>query len=602
MATPAELYAQAAAAFNAGRRDDSRRLLDQLFAADPRHAAGWNLAGILAQTARDFAGARTCFQRAVAGGGSAGLWVNLGFAHQKLGEDAQALAAYTQAINREPRLALAWQKLGGLKEAQGRTKEALDCYRRAVKLDPDDLKSLGDGLYLRRHLADWAPDPVLNAENLLATFARAPRSDFSPGLLLSLPEADAAAQRESARKFARSQWGTALAAPPLAPAARTTDGPLRVGYLSADFCNHAVSFLVSEVIAAHDRSRVKVFAYAYRAPAPGDPWRAAIERGVDVFADIDALDDRAAAQRIRDDGIDVLVDLTGYTGHGRVGINAWRPAPVIAQWIGYIGTLGEPRLADYVIADDFVLPPALEGGFSEAVARMPGCFQPNGRLVPLPAPPTRAAAGLPENGVVFCSFNQAYKFNAPLWDDWCAVLRGVPGSVLWLVAPKDPATADNLRAEAARRGVAPERLVFAPPLPREAHLSRLALADLALDTHPYNSGTTASDALRMGVPVLTWPGESFVSRMAASLLHAAGLPEAVANDRAGLVAMATQLGNDATTRDALRARLQASLAEGRLFQPERFARDLERLYAAMHAQAMGGTRDSFDLKADESSQ
>lgn len=595
--TPEALFAQASQAFRKGQAATAWQLLQALLAHSPRHADGWNLAGIVAQTSGDVPRALACFKRAVAAGAPPGVLVNIGFAHQKLGDGAAAMAAYRQAVRAQPNLSIAWQKLGGLNEASGETTHALAAYRRAVQADPNDLKSLCDGLYLRRHLADWGDDAVLNPPALLSAFGRAARSDGSPSILLSLPEAPPLAQREAAALFARSQWGPLLAAPPQAANARPGERRLRVGYLSADFCNHAVSYLVADVLAAHDRDAVEVFAYGYRAPAPGDPWRERIRAAVDVFVDIDAMDDQAAAGRIRADGIDVLVDLTGYTQGGRPGINARRPAPVIAQWIGYIGTLGEARLADYVIGDAVAIPPTLEPAFSEAVARLPRCFQPNGALAPVPPSPSRAEAGLPAGGVVFCSFNQTYKLNPAVWDDWCAVLAAVPASVLWLATGRYDAAHARLRAEAERRGVGGDRLIFAPQLPREAHLARLALADLALDTYPYNSGTTASDALRMGVPVLSFAGEGFVSRMAASLLQAAGLPECVATDRAGLVALATRLGNDADARLALRERLQASLRQGRLFDPPAFARDLERLFAAMHAQALAGTRESFTLPA-----
>jgi len=597
-AMPGDLFAQATQAYRQGQPAAAWRLVQALLARSPRHADGWNLAGILAQTRGDVRQALECFKRSVAAGAAPGVLVNVGFAHQKLGDNEAAMAAYRQAVRAQPGLAIAWQKLGGLNEAKGETGHALTAYRRAVQADPDDIKSLCDGLYLRRHLADWAADAVLDPPALLAGFARAKRSDASPSILLSLPEASPLAQREAAALFARSQWGPQLAAPPLAANARPGARRLRIGYLSADFRNHPVSYLLADVLAAHDREAVEVFAYGYRAPAPGDPWRERIRAAADVFVDLDTMDDDAAARRIHADGIDVLVDLTGYTLGGRPGINARRPAPVIAQWIGYIGTLGEPRLADYVIGDAIAIPPALEPALSEAVARLPQCFQPNGVLMPVPAAPSRADVGLPPDGVVFCSFNQVYKLNPAVWDDWCAVLAAVPGSVLWLAPGRYDAAHARLRAEAERRGVDGDRLVFAPPLPREAHLARLALADLALDTYPYNSGTTASDALRMGVPVLSFAGEAFVSRMAASLLHAAGLEDCLAQDRAGLVALAIRLGLDDTARTEMKARLRARLAEGRLFDPAGFARDLERLLANMHAQALAGRRESFTLAAD----
>lgn len=594
---PDPLFVQAQAAFRQGRLLESLQLIDTLVRRQPNHADAWNLAGVVCHMRREFDAAIRYFERALELGAGAGVLVNLGFARQAQGQLAEAERAYSEAARRQPGLALAWQKLGGLQERAGRNDEALVSYRRAVTLDPNDLRSLGDGLYLRRYLADWAEDEVLSPQRLLAGFANARRSDFSPGLLLSLPEASPAARREAAFKFAHSQWGPVLASPPLAAQARELTGRLRVGYLSADFCEHAVSYLVNEVIAAHDRDVVEVFVYAYRAAAAGDPWRQAAIAAADTFVDIDAMDDAAAAARIHADGIDVLVDLTGYTGHGRLGINARRPAPAIAQWIGYIGTLGEPRLADYVIGDAIAMPPETAPHFSESLALMPRCYQPNGRLFPIPPPPSRASEGLPDTGVVFCSFNQAYKFNPPSWDDWCAILRGVRGSVLWVAQPRDPRAVANLRREAEARGVAGERIVPASQRSRVEHLARLALADLALDTTPYNSGTTASDALRVGVPLLATPGESFVSRMAASLLQAVDLPDCVMPDRAALVAEAIRLGNDVVARDALRQQLRANLVDCPLYDPVGFARDLERLFAAMHAQRRAGVRGMIALDA-----
>lgn len=520
---------------------------------------------------------------------------NLGFAHQKLSQYELAAQAYKQAIKQDPSHAFAWQKLGGLLEIQKRSKEALDCYRRAVQLDPGDLKSLGDALFLRRHLADWARDAGPTPETLLSAYAAAQRSDFPPMLLLALPEASAVAQQQAARKFAHSQWAPALSHPPMAvDARRADDRPLRIGYLSSDFRSHAVSYLALETIAAHDRKAVEVFLYSY-GPAAADEWRRAAIDAADTFVGLDHLDDHAAATRIFRDGIDVLVDLNGYTQSGRPGILALRPAPLIATWLGYIGTLGEPRLADYVIGDAIATPVEMASQFSEALALMPHCFQPNGKLEPPPPMPTRSSQGLPEQGVIFCSFNQTFKMHPALWDDWCEILRGVPSSILWLAPPREQVAMQNLRAEAQQRGVEPSRLVFAPHVPRASHLARLALADIALDTYPYNSGTTASDALRMGVPLVAFPGQTFVGRMAASLLFAAGVPECVAPNRQDYVALAIAMGNDASLQEKTRRRLQENLPRSTLFKPDLFARDLERLYAEMHAQKRAGMRGLIRL-------
>ena len=585
---PSERYRQALAAFQQGRHADALAGLRALLAEHPGHGDGWNLAGVIQDIGRDPASASACFEQAIAAGAGAGAMANLGLARQKLRRWDLAEQAYRQAIQHDPGHALAWQKLGALLALLKRGHEALHCYREALRLDPSDLKTLGDALFLRRHLADWDPGQGPQPAELLSGFTTATRSDFPPMLLLAMAEADAPAQLRAAAKFARSQWAPALARPPLATRPQDPAGRrLRVGYLSSDFRDHAVSYLTVETIAAHDRATVEVFLYAH-GPARNDAWRRSAVEAADHFIELGALDDHAAARRIFDDGIDVLVDLNGYTQEGRPGILALRPAAVIATWLGYVGTLGEPRLADFVISDAVATPPELEACFSESLALMPHCFQANSRLSAPAPPPSRASQGLPDQGVVFCSFNQTFKLHPALWDDWCEILRGVPGSVLWLAPPRDPSAMDNLRAETQRRGVAPERLVFADQQPREQHLARLALADIALDTWPYNSGTTASDALRMGVPLLAFPGDTFVGRMAASLLGAAGMPECIGRDRSQCVAQAIALGNQPASRERLRRQLHERLPVSRLFRPDLFARDLERLLAAMQAQKRAG--------------
>ena len=589
--TPAAAYAQAFALHRDGRPDEALQLLEAMLQRWPGHADGRNLAGVLCMMRRDYPAAVRHMERAVADGAGAGVLANLGFAYQALGDLPRAARAYEAATRREPGLAFAWQKLGELQERQGGPEAALASWRRAVALDPGDLKSMGQALELRRHLADWDPDAGPSPSDLIEGFLGNARSDFSPGLLLALPEADAATQKAAGARFARSQWPHALAAPPLAAHPEPLDGRrLRVGYLSTDFRNHAVSFLALEVIAAHDRASTEVFLYSYGPPVADDPWRDAAVAAADHFVDVDALDDAAAAARIARDRIDVLVDLNGYTLHGRPGILALRPAAVIAGWIGYVGTLGESRLADYVIGDAIATPPALAPHFSESFALMPRCFQPNGRLRDLPPPPARASEGLPEDAVVFCSFNQTHKLHPALWDDWCRILDGVPGSVLWLVPPRHAIGERNLRAEAARRGIDPARLVFATQRSRERHLARVGLADVALDSWPYNSGTTGSDALRAGVPLACFLGDTFVGRMAGSLLHAIGLADAVCADRDGYVAFAIALGNDDALRDDWRRRVRDGVRASSLFRPADCARDLERLLRAMHADRLSGRR------------
>src|SRR5690606_29150148 len=295
--TPAAAYARAFALHRDGRLEDALALLEAALQRWPDHADARNLAGVLCMMRRDHAAAVRHMEHAVARGAGAGVLANLGFAYQALGDTARAADAYARATRLEPGLGFAWQKLGELQEALGDPEAALASWRRAVELDPDDLKSLGQALELRRNLADWDPAASPSPADLIDGFRRLPRADYSPGLLLALPEADAAIQEDAGARFARSQWPHAPAAPPLAATPEPAAGRrLRVGYLSTDFRNHAVSFLALEVIAAHDRDTVEVFLYAYGPPPGDDPWRDAAVAAADHFEDVDALDDAAAAR------------------------------------------------------------------------------------------------------------------------------------------------------------------------------------------------------------------------------------------------------------------------------------------------------------------
>lgn len=399
------------------------------------------------------------------------------------------------------------------------------------------------------------------------------------------------AQRWVAQRLADSADARATAAPGFARRRpRAPDEPLRVGYLSSDFHDHATAHLLVEVIEAHDRARVSPRAYSHGRADHG-PMRQRLTRAFDGFCDIAALDDASAARQIHADGIDILVDLKGYTAGSRSLLLAWRAAPLAVSFLGYPGTLG--ALADYLVTDRFVTPADQADGYSEALAFLPDSYQPHARLRPAgPGPdPTgdraaarpraRAAHGLPDEAPVFCNFNQAWKFTPEVLDSWCRVLARVPHSVLWLLHSAE--AEGNLRQQALARGIGPHRLVFAPPQGQAQHLARLPLADLVLDTWPYNAHTTASDALAAGVPVLTHAGDRFAGRVAGSLLHAVGLPELVTDSAAALEDLACALALDRPRLAALRQRLAEASAMAPLFDVPRYTGHLESLYQAMWA-------------------
>ena len=366
-------------------------------------------------------------------------------------------------------------------------------------------------------------------------------------------------------------------ATPRAPAPRPGKR-LRIGYLSADYHEHATAYLVAEMFERHDRERFEIFAYS-SGPDDTSPMRQRLVNGVDHFVRVGGLSDRAAAEKIREAGIDILVDLKGYTKGTRAGILALRPAPVQASFLGYPGTSGA-AFVDWLIADPVIVPPEHRQFYSEKLALLPHCYQPNDGQRPIAEPPSRTECGLPEDAFVFCCFNSSYKITADYFEIWLRLLGGVPGSVLWLFA-SNPWAEFNLRNRAVAAGIGADRLVFAHDLPLARHLARYRLADLFLDTLPYTGHTTVSDALWTGLPAITCAGTTFAGLVAASLLTAVGLPELIAPDAAGYEAMAERLARDPGELARLRATLAANRATAPLFDSARYTRDLETLYLRM---------------------
>lgn len=354
---------------------------------------------------------------------------------------------------------------------------------------------------------------------------------------------------------------------------------LRIGYVSSDLRAHAVGYLMAQLFEAHDAKAVEIFVYYCGIPA-SDAIALRVKAAAEHWSDIRAMSDDEAAQRIGADGIDILVDVNGHTRDARLGVFARRPAPIQVNWLGYPGSMASP-FHHYIIADEWIIPEDAELYYSERVLRLP-CYQPNDRKRSVADKrPTRQEAGLPEDGFVFCCFNAPHKITRYSFDRWLDILRQTPSSVLWLLDYNSETNA-RLRAYASEHGIASERLVFAPKTANPLHLARYPLADLFLDTLPYGAHTTASDALWTGVPVLTWSGRSFASRVCGSLVRAAGAPELVCETAEHFVARAVALAGPARGELAsLRERLIAGRDTCALFDIDRLARELEALYARM---------------------
>ncbi|MBS0244207.1 MAG: glycosyl transferase, partial [Proteobacteria bacterium] len=367
---------------------------------------------------------------------------------------------------------------------------------------------------------------------------------------------------------------------------------LRIGYLSSDLREHAVGFAMTEVIELHDRSTCEVFAY-YCGIARSDPTQQRIRRAADAWVDINGMSDDAVADRISSDGVDILVDLNGYTKDARTRIFSFRPAPIAVNWFGFPGSMGTPY-HHYIIADDVIVPPGHEHYFSEKVLRL-GCYQPNDRSRTIGNAPTRNMEGLPESGVVYCCLNGSQKFTAQIVDAWMEILRRVEPSCLWLLSSGSDEADARLRNYASCHGVDPGRLVFASKKPNPDHLARYALADIFLDTFPYGAHTTASDALWMGVPILTISGGSFASRVCASVLSAAGTPELIMPSVDAYVDAAVQLGKSPSRIDVLKQKLAAGRDTCLLFDTPKLVASLECLYREMWSDYEAGRLPVPDL-------
>jgi len=572
---------------DAGRPDAAAAAYRDAIACRPDHADAWNNLGLVLLQAGDTAGALAAFDAALAARpGLAAAHNNRGTALRDTNRPAEAVAAFRRALDRAPHDAAAHYNLGNTLRDLGDLDGAIDGLRRVLEIDPGHDDALALLVETLQGACDWPALAVLEPRLRAATdaaLAAGRRPAEMPLTSLRLDD-DPARHRAVAAAWARAVDAEVAPWRAAAPPRRGPRDRLSVGYLSHDFRDHPITHLVAGVLAGHNRAGFEVFAYAYGPPDDG-PHRRAVAAAADRFADVAALTHAAAAGRIRDDGIDILVDLTGPTLGGRMQIAALRPAPVQAWWLGYPGTTGADFI-DYVIGDAVATPPGTAADFAEALVLLPDTFQPTQRPSAAPPPP-RAALGLPDHAVVLASFNQAAKIEPAVFDTWLAVLDAVPDAVLWLYAGHPLAEA-NLRRAAAARGTAPARLVFAPRAPLADHLARMAAADLVLDTRRYNGGTTTSQALGAGVPVVAVAGRGFAARMSASLLHAVGLPELAVPDLDAYRALAVALAADRPRLAALRARLAANVATMPLFDTPRFVAGLEAAYRAMWARAEAG--------------
>jgi predicted O-linked N-acetylglucosamine transferase (SPINDLY family) len=570
-----------------GQLEEAKASCRQALKENPDHAEAHNSLGAVLHEEGRLDGAIMHYQKALAFKPSfSHAYNNLGLALQEQGQLDEAVACYRKSLELRPDLAVGYFNLGNALKDQGNFQGAVSQYRQALAIKPEFAEAEYQLMHNLQHLCEWASLEGFNTRQRVPLCAN-PSARISPFTLLTIPSSPAE-QLACARNWVAKS---------LAPMVRLRHGlgfgfrreaagRIRLGYLSADFRQHPVAHLVADLFELHDRTRFEVVAYSY-GPEDGSEIRRRIAQGCDQFADLRATSFEEAARRIYSDGVHILVDLMGYTGGARTQILALRPAPIQVNYLGYPGTMGADFI-DYIITDRFITPPDQAPFYAEQLVYLPDCYQVNDRQREIAeAAPSGANVGLPETGFVFCCFNNTYKITAEVFTIWTRLLQKLPASVLWLLEANS-AAASNLRGEAAIRGVAPERLVFAPKLPPTQHLARHRLADLFLDTLPVNAHATCSDALWAGLPVLTCAGKSFVSRVAGSLLTAIGLPELITYSLEDYEARALQLATHPTELAALRERLEKNRLTAPLFDTPRFTRHLEMAYRMMWEIYLGG--------------
>jgi protein O-GlcNAc transferase len=499
-------------------------------------------------------------------------WLGRGNVFYETGRYDDALAAYERAVALKSDLAFGWLGRGNVLADTKRYADAIAAYDRSLALDPDLDYAQGARILSKLMICDWA-DLDAETAGLLAKL-RDGKLPSAPFPLLATT-ASAADQLQCARRHLQDR----PIFPPLWRGQAYHHDRIRIAYLSADFYEHATASLLTGLFERHDRSRFEVTGLSF-GPHRNSPLRQRIEGAFERFVDVRDKSEREIAELVRTLEIDIAVDLMGFTKNNRLSVFARRPAPIQVNYLGYIGTMGADFI-DYVIADEIALPFDQQPFFAEKIVHLPGCFLvTDDRQDIAPHTPSREEAGLPREGFVFCCFNNSYKLAKPVFEVWMRLLGAVPGSVLWL-AESNPDMAVNLRREAKRCSIAPERLVFAPRVPLPQHLTRQRLAGLFLDTLPYNAGATGVAALWAGLPFLTIVGQTFVGRLAASMLHAVGLPELVTHNLEDYEALALKLAHDLDLLSGIRQKLQHNLRTTLLFDTDRFRRHLERAYSTM---------------------
>ena len=582
--TPAEPASQAINAWGVyelsqRRPGAAQHSFEQAIALFPDNVDAWNnLSNALVALQRHDEALAAIDHALQVQGEAADLHYNRGLILQEMGRQEAALAAYQACWRVKPDYALAYLNAANIHVSRREWPQAEYFAQQALLFAPDTPYLLGTWLFTRMFQAKWEGLFEHIADILRKIDAGDKCSILLP--LLAMP-ATSAQQTHAARIYVEDRRPGHRPAtwPPRRP------GRVRIAYVSSDFCQHAVSLLSASLYELHDRQRFEVFLYSLR-DSPEDGMQQRLRRVAEHFIDISACRDEQVWQIAREHDIDIAVDLNGHTVGERTSLFAGGLAPVQVNYLGYPGSMGSDY-HDYIIADRWLIPPDRRQDYSEQVVYLPTTFQINDDARPRPLPMTRAELGVPEEALLLCSFNGAYKMNPVMFSIWMDILKACPQALLWLLADSMDVM-QRLCAAAEAQGVDPHRLRFAYSLPYEQHLSRLALADIALDSLPFNGGTTSSDALWCGLPLVTCLGDTFAGRMAASLLHAAQLPMLVTDSLEAYRDCVITLAHEPDYRATIRQHLSQPHLREQLFGSRARTRELEAAYLAMHERRLAG--------------
>jgi len=564
-----------------GQLDTAVKHYEQALEIKPDYAEAHNNLGIAHKELNQLDAAIKCYEKTLTiKPDYAEAHYNLGIAHKDLGQLDDAVKSLEKALAIEPDFAEAHYNLGGTLEGLGQLDEAMASYNRAIVIKPDINFILGDLLHTKMHLCIW--DDLPNQLNELRKKINNSEKVIAPFALLALID-DPEIQRKTAEIYANVEHPQSHVLSKIERYPKHKK--IRIGYFSADFRDHPVSHLTAELYEMHDRNRFEIYAFSFGSDTK-DEMNLRIKVGVDHFHDVRTMSHKDVAILTRSVELDIAVDLGGYTQKSRTGIFAMSAAPIQISWIGYPGTMGS-NYYDYLVADQTLIPEKNQKYYSEKIVYLPNYQVNDSKQSPPATIFNRQDLGLPEIGFVFCCFNNTYKITPTTFDGWGRILEQVDGSVLIIYVANESAKI-NLTKEIALRGIDSSRLIFGERLPKPEYLARYRVADLFLDTLPYTAGTTASDALRMGLPVLTCMGNSFVSREAASVINAVNLPELITTTQEQYESLAIELAKDPEKLKIIKDKLINNLSTAPLYDTPLFTRHLESTYLTMYDRHQNG--------------